>query len=213
MRDRPIAPGPCHQAIKLIIAPTQQAVVLIFVPVIVEIETQLRAALTSCSTPLPSHTVALALVEVETRTARVDAGSHARGHGLEARLHVRLSEDVDVALGRFVGALERLPDLVQPTSEPRVIGPIHGEERVDGDGGDGGGCMSARAVKRGEPNGFQLFVPSRPLLWDANAGPPRERKPADKRRFQLAVSDYALAAGSRARVFLIQDWIMRVSFL
>lgn len=128
----------------IIVAPAHQSLVLIFVPIIIEVETELRPPTSS-----PSQSIAL----LQVRTSGFDTAGQAVPNGSKARPDIVLREDVDGRLRRLVRRFECCADVVQATPEARVVGAIHCRAALGGadggDEGDGGGSGVEMAVVYG----------------------------------------------------------------
>jgi hypothetical protein len=122
----------------IVVAPPQQPLILILVPIVVEIKAKLRP-------PAPAASQAIALLQV--RTARFDARSQAVPDGSKAGPDVVLGEDVDGGLRGFVGGFERCAEVIEAAPEARVVGAVHCDAVVDKGGDDDcGGVQAAVAV-------------------------------------------------------------------
>ena len=130
---------PIARCSTVVVAPAHQALILILVPIIIEVETELRP---------PTSTSSQSIALLQMWTAGFDAAGQAVPNGSEAWPDVVLREDVDGRLRRLVRGFERCADVVQATPEPRVVGAIHGRGALGGaDGGGGEGDDDGRVVE------------------------------------------------------------------
>lgn len=107
-----------EEALEVVVAPAQQAVALVVLPVVVEVEAELCAAARAGSVAPPV---------IRRREARRGQGVAAMRRRGQARVDVALREAVDVLGGRLVGVLEVLRDVLDGAVPAGVAAAVHGD--------------------------------------------------------------------------------------